>query len=181
MTDAASINTPILIVPGLGGSGPDHWQTRWARLHPEFVTVLQDDWHRPDLAAWIARLDDAVQACKAPPVLVAHSLACLLVPLWDAACVQRTIRAALLVAPPDPANLPAEAAEFADLPQMPLTFPSLVVCSSDDPWCSPGRARQLAGIWHSEIVEIGAAGHINSESGLGDWPAGYALLQQLAG
>ena len=62
MTDAASINTPILIVPGLGGSGPDHWQTRWARLHPEFVTVLQDDWHRPDLAAWIARLDDAVLA-----------------------------------------------------------------------------------------------------------------------
>lgn len=181
MTDAVSINTPVLILPGLGGSGPDHWQTRWAKLHPEFVTVDQDDWDKPDLAAWIARLDETILSCKAPPVLVAHSLACLLVPLWDVACVQRTIRAALLVAPPDPAKLPPEAAGFADLPKMPLTFPSLVVCSSDDSWCSVERTRELAGIWCSEVVEIGPAGHINGESGLGDWDAGYALLQQLSG
>jgi len=183
MTDAASINTPVLILPGLGGSGPDHWQTRWARRHPEFVTVVQDDWEKPDLAAWIARLDQAVIAAPAPPVLVAHSLACLLVPLWDAACAQRAVRSALLVAPPDPAApaFPAEAAEFARLPRMPLTFPSLVVCSSDDPYCSLERSRALAGIWRSEMVEIGAAGHINSASGLGDWDAGYALLQQLSG
>ena len=73
------------------------------------------------------------------------------------------------------------AAEFARLPRMPLTFPSLVVCSSDDPYCSVERSRALAGIWRSEMVEIGAAGHINSASGLGDWDAGYALLQQLSG
>lgn len=181
MTDAASINMPVLILPGLGGSGPDHWQTRWARRHPEFVTVVQDDWDRPDLSGWIARLDDAVLSAKAPPVLVAHGLACLLVPLWDAACAQRTIRAALLVAPPDPAKLPPEAAGFAALPQMPLTFPSLVVCSSDNDRCSPERTRELAGIWYSEVVEIGPAGHVDAASGLGDWDAGYALLQQLAG
>lgn len=181
MTDAASINTPVLILPGLGGSGPDHWQTRWARLHPEFVTVVQDDWDKPDIGAWIARLDEAVVAALAPPVLVAHGLACLLVPLWDAACTQRTIRAALLVAPPDPARLPPEAAGFADLPKMPLTFPSLVVCAADDPLCSVARTRELAGIWRSEVVEIGPSGHINGDSLLGDWDAGYALLQQLAG
>lgn len=181
MTATASINTPVLILPGLDGAGPDHWQTRWARRHPDFVTVVQDDWNRPEPGAWIARLDQAVLDAPAPPVLVAHSLACLLVALWDAACAQRPIRSALLVAPPDPARLPPEAAGFADLPQMPLTFPSLVVCSSDDPWCSVERSRELAGIWQSEVVEIGPAGHIGSASGLGDWDAGYALLQQLTG
>jgi predicted alpha/beta hydrolase family esterase len=28
-------------------------------------------------------------------------------------------------------------------------------------------------------VDLGAAGHINAESGLGDWPEGHALLQGL--
>jgi predicted alpha/beta hydrolase family esterase len=28
-------------------------------------------------------------------------------------------------------------------------------------------------------VAVADAGHINSQSGLGDWPAGFALLQEL--
>ena len=39
---------------------------------------------------------------------------------------------------------------------------------------------QLAAAWGSEIVSLGAAGHVNADSGLGDWPEGIALLQALA-
>jgi predicted alpha/beta hydrolase family esterase len=28
-------------------------------------------------------------------------------------------------------------------------------------------------------VTVGDAGHINGDSGLGDWPAGFALLEEL--
>lgn len=173
----------IIILPGIFNSGETHWQTLWQHGDPRMRRFRPADWDRPDPGDWIAALNREIAACVRPPVLVAHSLACLLVPLWDAACAQRAVRSALLVAPPDPAapSFPAEAAEFARLPQMPLTFPSLVVCSSDDPYCSVERSRGLAGIWRSEMVEIGAAGHINSASGLGDWDAGYALLQQLTG
>jgi predicted alpha/beta hydrolase family esterase len=41
------------------------------------------------------------------------------------------------------------------------------------------RAQQFAEGWASRLVTVADAGHINNQSGLGDWPAGFALLQQL--
>ena len=43
----------ILIVPGLTGSGPDHWQTRWQERLKTARRVEQDDWDRPQRAAWL--------------------------------------------------------------------------------------------------------------------------------
>jgi len=60
-----------------------------------------------------------------------------------------------------------------------LPFASLAVVSRDDPFCTLERAQQVARDWGSEIVEIGARGHINGDSGLGDWPAGLALLERI--
>lgn len=37
----------VLIHPGLGGAGDDHWQTHWEQAFPEFVRVQQADWDRP--------------------------------------------------------------------------------------------------------------------------------------
>jgi predicted alpha/beta hydrolase family esterase len=34
----------LLIVPGLGGSGPDHWQTRWEQKLSTARRVEQSDW-----------------------------------------------------------------------------------------------------------------------------------------
>ena len=39
----------------------------------------------------------------------------------------------------------------------------------------------MAAAWGSASLDIGACGHINGESGLGDWPAGRAMLQALIG
>ena len=65
---------PILIVPGLGGSGPEHWQSRWQARHNDARRVEQADWNKPDRANWIARVDAAVADSKRPPILVVHSL-----------------------------------------------------------------------------------------------------------
>jgi len=37
----------------------------------------------------------------------------------------------------------------------------------------------MAAAWGSQIVTLAAAGHINADSGLGDWPEGLALLDAL--
>jgi hypothetical protein len=171
---------PILIVPGIGGSGPEHWQTRWEKLTPGLQRVQQDDWERPDYAAWSRRLDSVVAACRQPPLLVAHSLGCLLTVRW-AAGTRHAVHGALLVAPPDPAGpeFPAEARDFSPLPGGELPFPSILVASRDDRYGDLIFAASCAARWGSRFVDAGFAGHINADSQLGDWPAGLALLEQL--
>ncbi len=61
----------------------------------------------------------------------------------------------------------------------PLPFPALAVISSDDEFCDPARARQMAADWSAPVHETGPRGHLNSASGLGDWPEGRALLAAL--
>jgi uncharacterized protein len=41
------------------------------------------------------------------------------------------------------------------------------------------RASEYAAAWHSRMVVIQNAGHINSTSGLGNWPEGLELLKQI--
>lgn len=173
----------VLVVPGLGGSGPEHWQTRWEREHG-YERVEQVAWDRPDRAAWIAGLERALATQKLPCLLVAHSLGCALV----AHFVQRggpavsRVCGAFLVAPADvddPAHTPEETRVFSPLPLPRLPFPSIVVASTDDPYVNVARAREIAARWGSDFVDVGAAGHINAESQLGLWPEGHRLLQRL--
>jgi hypothetical protein len=171
---------PVLILPGLYNSGPDHWQSRWEAAHPAFRRVEQDDWERPRCEDWVARLDAAVRAAS-DPVLVAHSSSCVLVARWAATRSAGRARAALLVAPSDSEapSYPVGPTGFAPMPLGRLPFPSVVVASTDDPYVAIERAREFARAWGSRLVIIGAAGHINGQSGLGDWPAGFALLEEL--
>ena len=173
-------DAPVLILPGLYNSGPDHWQSRWESAHSGFRRVMQDDWEGPRCADWVARLDAAVLATP-DAVLVAHSSSCALVAHWAGTGASGRVRGALLVAPSDPeaASYPAGPTGFAPMPLTRLPFPSVVVASTDDPYVTPERARTFAESWGSRLVTVGDAGHINSQSGLGDWPAGFALLQEL--
>ncbi len=88
---------------------------------------------------------------------------------------------ALLVAPSDPERpgAPREVASFAPLPRAALPYQSLLVASANDAICSPQRAAELAAAWGSELRVAGALGHINADSGLGDWPQGQQLLHEL--
>lgn len=179
--DGRSLNTTALILPGYLNSGPDHWQSLWENASPAFVRVGQRDWEHPICAEWVAVLDDAVARHGAGVVLVAHSLACHLVAHW-AAATARTVKGALLVAPPDPRspNFPGAAVGFLPVPDRPFGFPSILVASANDPYAGLDFARRCAAAWGSRFVNAGAVGHINADSGLGDWREGIALFHQLA-
>jgi predicted alpha/beta hydrolase family esterase len=91
------------------------------------------------------------------------------------------VAGALLVAVPDPHGpaFPAAARGFAPLPELGLPFPSLIVASDDDPYACITHAERYAAAWGSRLHRIGKRGHINAASGLGDWPAGWQLLESL--
>ena len=170
----------VLILPGWQNSGPDHWQSRWQRQHG-YTRVEQHDWQRPLRGDWIARLEDVLLNCSEPAVLVAHSLGCLTAAAW-AAHSRNThlVKAALLVAPPDTERedigqmLPGWSVPLQRLP-----FKCIVVASSNDPFCDSTRAQQYASSWGASLIELGERGHINADSGLGDWPEVHTELQQL--
>lgn len=173
--------TNILILPGWQNSGPAHWQSLWQAAHG-YVRVEQHDWLRPLRGDWIARLEDVLLQQKEPAVLVAHSLGCLLVAAW-AAHSRNThrVQAALLVAPGDAEreDMRPLLASWSPIPLQKLPFKSILVGSRNDPYCSLERAKVFASAWGADFVDAGALGHLNAESGLGDWPQGQALLRQL--
>ena len=171
----------ILLLPGWQNSGDGHWQTRWEQLHG-FERLQQDDWWWPRRGDWMIRLEENLLADERPAVLVAHSLGCHLVTAW-AAHSQHTARvvAALLVAPPDlrRAEGPPQLQAWAPVHHQRLPFASTAVLSADDPFSPLDRSLALAADWGSETVNLGPAGHLNADSGLGDWPEGLALLHGL--
>lgn len=173
----------VLIIPGWGDSGPDHWQTWLHHKNPEYKRVVQKEWITVDLADWINTLDRYVLDCAKPVVLVAHSLSCTLVAHW-AQLDRGKVAGALLVAPTDiesKETAPPETWCFAPIPRKKLPFSSIVVASNNDPYTDLGKAQMLAACWGSEFVNIGDAGHINTGSGYGPWPQGEALLAGLLG
>ncbi len=65
------------------------------------------------------------------------------------------------------------------MPLLPFPFPSIVVASNNDPRVELKRAQMFAMSWGSRLVVVEWAGHINEDSGLGDWAAGKTLLREL--
>ena len=174
-----------MILPGWQDSGAGHWQTLW-EADQGCLRVQQHDWLRPLRGDWIARLEDVLLARelegRAAAVLAAHSLGCQLVAAWVAHSRNtHLVRGALLVAPPDTERddvrqmLPS----WAPVPLPRLPFNSVVLASSDDPFCAADRARGFAIAWGADFVEMGARGHLNADSGLGQWPHGQQLLRAL--
>ena len=181
MTDRNA--TIVLTVPGLDGSGPNHWQTIWEHTRDDVFRVELGQWERPHRNSWITRLDHAIRAARGPVLLAAHSLGCVAVAWWSAFAGRlpdSKVVGALLVAPCDADRCGSErVAGFAPVPLRRMPFPSLVVASRDDPWIEPARAQELAMRWGSGFVDAGAVGHINADSDLGTWDEGQSLLAAL--
>jgi uncharacterized protein len=164
----------ILIVPGYTNSGPEHWQTRWQSKLSTARRVEQAEWSKPVREDWTLTLANAVNEADRPVVIVAHSLGVATtvqaVPMFE-----KPVAGAFLVAPPDVANpaiRPKHLMTFGPYPREPLPFPSIVVGSSNDPFCSLDVAEDIAAAWGSIFVHAGDAGHINADSGYGPWPEG---------
>lgn len=170
----------ILIIPGQGNSGPDHWQTRWQERLSSARRVEQADWEHPERELWAQTVADAVNSAAKPVILVAHSLG---VPTALNALPSMTKQpaGAFFVAPPnldDPDVVPAQLLGFGPYARAPLPFPSITVGSSNDPLCSLEVADELAAAWGSLFVNAGEAGHIDAAAGYGPWPEGTMVFAQ---
>jgi uncharacterized protein len=176
----------FLILHGLGGSGPGHWQ-RWLadRLAQDGHSVRFPDLPDPDapdpqlwrreLLAELGGLDGSER------VVICHSLSCI---AWLAACpdVQRPADRVALVAPPSLSS---------GLPELEPFFPVIataedvasaahhtrLVCSDNDPYCPEGAAALYGGPLALPVDLRPGRGHLNVDAGLGPWPAMEAWAQ----
>ncbi|KAA6205800.1 MAG: serine hydrolase family protein [Candidatus Tokpelaia sp.] len=170
----------ILIIPDFTNADEDHWQSRWEAKLSTARRVEQKDRVKPVLKEWVAELVETGRSCRKPILLVAHALG---VPVAVHAVPQMgdKICGGFFVSPPDLTkagnrrqNLPA----FGPYPAQPLPFPSLVIASRNDPFCSFTMAENLAKAWHSLFLDAGESGHINEQSGHGPWPEGLMVFSQ---
>jgi predicted alpha/beta hydrolase family esterase len=173
--------TRFFIVPGLGNSGPGHWQTYFERVNPDFTRIEQREWEAPDRTEWVETIEQALAGEDlVNVVLIGHSLGCVTIAHWVNTYGHR-IKGALLVAPSDVETAHYAAfptTGFGPMPMQKLPFSSILVTSTTDQWVTEARARQFAEAWGSELISIGDAGHINADSGYGNWPAGLELLRK---
>ena len=141
------------------------------------VKMSEDDWQRPKRHVWVQAIGQTILAQSTPVVLAAHSLGCIATAHLPSD-VMRRVCGALLVAPADPERR-GVLSDFSPVPYQPLPFRSVLVASTHDPYCPIRTAGAYARSWGSEVVRLQNAGHINVESGHGEWPLGEALLQSL--
>jgi len=174
-----------LIIPGFNGSGADHWQTAWERERTDCRRADLGDWEDPRPEQWVQRLDEEIQDQPSPVILVAHSLGCMAVALWSQHYLQSRrdlVKGALLVAPCDPeAATLACLQRFAPIPRGRIDMRTILVASTNDQYASLTRSKQMAKMWGSEFINVGAQGHINAQSHLGAWAFGQTLLGLLQG
>jgi predicted alpha/beta hydrolase family esterase len=175
----------LLILHGLYGNGPGHWQ-EWlageaaaAGMDVRYPALPEKDAPTPD--AWLAALD-AELADLDPDALqvAAHSLACH---LWAMRAGRGDLRAArvLLVAPPSARELAAVCPTFptTDLAAQPLLAAcadTTLVLGEDDPYRPSQDAFRRTGV---ATQWLAGGGHINVDSGYGEWP--HALRWVLGG
>ena len=178
MSVASSFTT--VFVAGYGNSGPDHWQRRWHQQMPGSLWVEQSDWDQPVCASWIAGVQRTVAGVMGPLFFITHSLGGLTVTAWSR-LHDHPVAGALLVAVPDPdaPGFPSAILGYGSPNRTPLRFPALMVATSNDPYITTVRSHALARDWHCGWHNLGAHGHINAASGLGDWPEGRDLLTAL--
>jgi predicted alpha/beta hydrolase family esterase len=161
----SSVAPPLLIVPGLNNSGPGHWQTWLEQQTPQSCRVQQRDWSHPSLSVWADAVRQTLARQDAPARIVAHSFGCL-ASVVAARALPHKIKGAVLVAPANPERfqIPLAALQGA------LPFPVRVIASANDHWMPLESARHWAEEWGGEFFNVGAQGHINTESGHGPWP-----------
>ncbi len=185
--NSAMNDTTILIVPGLRDHVPEHWQTLLEARLDKVRSVPPLEENKLSLAARVEAIQRELEKISGPVILVAHSAGVLMVVHW-AACHDRPIKGALLAAPPDleaawPAGYPTPESLRANgwdpLPKGPLPFPTIVAASTNDHLASLESVTQMARHWGSELVNLGAVGHLNPAAGFGEWPQAEAFIRTL--
>ena len=165
----------LLILPDRGDAGPDHWQSRWQAKLSTARRVVQDNWQTPNRDQWVGRIIEATTQTSRPIVFLAHGLGVTALVHTAPKLPRASVAAAFLVAPVDAeeGDLESDIYDgFTPIPRDPLPFPSMLVASRSDPACRYDRADDLGHAWGSFVIDGGAIGGINIDSGHGPWPEG---------
>ena len=168
-----------IIVPGVGGSEAQHWQSWLQQQLVSSSRVQQKHWDRPVLNEWVAQFVKTVAAVKAPVQIIAHSFGCLtaVAALAEHPELNAKVKNLLLVAPANPARFGESG--FARhsvgnyqqyFHQLKLAVPTTLLISENDPWLSYVDALQLAQAWQLTPINLGQVGHVNVAAGFGPFP-----------
>ena len=165
----------VLIVHGWGGSDFPHWQAWLAgELAKDYgcVHFLRfADVEYPHLSTWGNELVDVLESFK-PDIVICHSVACS---LWLHLCNEKRLKVVenlFLVAPPSmTCNIP-ELKSFFPLitPRSINANKVLLIVSDNDPYMNLDEAKVLQKELAVEMEVLQGAGHINADSGYGEWP-----------
>lgn len=165
----------VLLLHGWGGSDFPHWQSWLAgELARDYRTVsfpLLDNPHFPSKNRWIRNVKEILNDFN-PDVVICHSLANT---LWFHLCLEGEIapvKRLLLVAPPSLACSLETLKTFFPL-QAPHTLfadEALLVVSDNDPYMTMDESKHLQNSLGIEMKILENAGHINADSGYGEWP-----------
>ncbi|MFT5660132.1 MAG: putative alpha/beta hydrolase family esterase [Sulfurimonas sp.] len=167
------MNKKILLLHGWGGSDFPHWQSWLAgELAKEYGTVSflkLSNFDFPDLAIWKQELKNEIENFN-PDIVICHSLANT---LWFHTINEiGEVKKLYLVAPPSFTCLIEEIDEFfpLKLPTNTNAQETLLICSTDDPYMNIDEAKTLQKSLNVEMKILQNAGHINADSGYGEWP-----------
>ena len=173
--------TKYFIIPGIGDSDNEHWQSYFEKKLDNSQRIVQDNWTEPTLEDWVERMDEILSGENlSETILITHSLGGITLAHWVLKYGKK-LKGALIVAPPDLDN-PYEdlrLKSFTPIPQINLQFPSILVCSSNDNWLSLERANHFANSWGSELIILKNAGHISGADGFNNWDDGLEILKKL--
>lgn len=170
----------FLIIHGLGGSGPDHWQT-W--LYDELIKrkfnvcyPTFSDFDCPNKDVW---LDELSSSLKSLPdnhrkIVITHSLGGLLWQHFAAIHNKKYADHVILVAPPSPKVVIPEVSSFYPVPLngnhlAKVANETLFVHSNNDHYCSVEDSTHYLKLNVPSII-FPNMGHINTVSGHGKWP-----------
>jgi len=169
----------FLILHGLGGSGPDHWQTwlyqeltkrNYSVFYPTFSNL-----NSPNKKEWLRELSTTMERIPKQHKLtvITHSLGCL---LWIHYAALKNMKIAdqtILVAPPSPTIVLSEAKTFYPVPLngnhlLNVAKETLFIHSTNDPYCSIEDSKHYTNLGVSSL-EFPNMGHINTDSGYVKW------------
>jgi predicted alpha/beta hydrolase family esterase len=165
----------VLLLHGWGGSDYPHWQSWLAgEIAKKYGTVafpLLDHPHFPTKNRWIKQVKALLKEFR-PDVVICHSLANT---LWFHLCNEgeiETVKRLLLVAPP---RLDLELDTIKTFfpvaaPETLFAEEAMLVTSDNDPYMNKEEAAALQKALGVEMKVLESAGHINADSGFGEWP-----------
>lgn len=165
----------ILILHGWGGSDFPHWQS-WlageiAKDYGQVYFPLLDNPHFPRKNRWMKQVKEILAEFK-PDTVICHSMANS---LWFHLCEEGEIKAVkrlLLVSPPrNDLDLKTIKTFYpAPIPEKLFAKEVMLVTSTNDPYLTQEEAKQMQISLCVPMKVVEAGGHINADSGYGEWP-----------